>query len=89
MLSVKLKESRVLITNMIKRWLIKLLQEAMRVEFTNFRYELTHSMLADIGVEDFEKLIQQGKDNRKTIGHTDYSNLTEMYLQIMRERKSQ
>lgn len=71
---------------MIRKFLIKVFKEAIRVELTHFRYELFHKMLSDIGLDDLEKIIQKGKDNRKRVGHTDYTNLTEIYLMTMRGR---
>ena len=75
-----------IVKNLIRKWLLNLLAPIFTKLIADVRYEFVHTMLSDIGIEDFEKIIAQGKENRKTVGQTDYTNLTHMYLEIMRER---
>lgn len=76
------------INGIINRFLRRVFINAFRAEFTQLRYELRHDMLASIGLEELEKVVQQGKKNRKTKGHSDYTNLTQMFIEITNKRKN-
>lgn len=48
---------------------------------------LIHVMLADLGVEELEKIVVKAKANQKQDGQSNYSNLAELYITIMQERR--
>lgn len=50
------------------------------------QYEISHWLLSTIGLDDLEKIVEAGKKNRTMVGHTDYSNLAEIYIEIMKGR---
>ncbi len=70
----------------LRRKLTELLSEAMRAEFTHLRYEMRHDLIASIGLEDMARIVKQGYRNRREVGHTDYTNLTKMYIEIVSKR---
>lgn len=50
--------------------------------------KIVHTMLADLGVAELERVVAQAKENQKTGGQSDYANLAELYIKIMRERQN-
>jgi len=49
--------------------------------------ELYKSLLADIGVEQLKKIVEQSKKNSKDIGHNDYTKLGEMLYKLIHNRR--
>lgn len=45
-----------------------------------------YKFFMDIGVDDLEKIIIKGNENRKIFGHTNYRDLAEYYSKIIQYR---
>ena len=43
------------------------------------RKSLVDDIFARIGIDELEEIIEKGKENRKEKGHTDYTNLGQLY----------
>ena len=45
------------------------------------RMDITREILVSIGIDKLEKVVEQGKKNRIKEGHSNYTNLAELYIQ--------
>lgn len=46
------------------------------------KYEVIHEMIAVIGLDELEKIVEQGKKNRGIDGHSNYTNLAKLYIKL-------
>lgn len=49
------------------------------------RKVFVNDLIAKIGLDELEKIVEKGKRNRKEKGHSDYTNLGEMYFKATHE----
>ena len=71
----------------IKRWFHNQ-KEALVARIAHaVAVEITWSLLADLGVAELERILEQAKKNREAEGNHNYRSLAELYVQIMRERR--
>lgn len=73
----------------IKKWIekrkeIKKIKQIALINEVIYRFRA--DMLATIGMQDLEKILQQAKDNRKEHGHYEYTNLAALYGRLVAER---
>lgn len=73
---------------LIKNWIQKQRSLLIANIANEVRSNLTHWMLATIGVDELEKIIEASKENRKLVGHSDYTSLSELWIKIMNQRQN-
>lgn len=73
------------------KWFKKLKYEFIERFTARLAYRITedivHKMLADLGVDELDLIVKRARENREKVGHSDYRNLAELYISIMRERR--